>query len=133
MLFGSPCCCVCVTGCSLLCYLCNKLLSSACSLARTGPAAVKLSTVIQVHKAQINLQVSFETLSQFSQSNGVRCLCLSDGESCDHKSPLGLCLVTCSLGLLEKCFYIFECRKWTGFGLNSNLAYFLPSLEVIWS
>lgn len=80
---------------------------------------------------QSNLQVSFETLSQISQSSGVMCLCTSDGESCDQKSPHSLCLVPCSLGLLEKYFYILECRKWIGFGLNSNLAYFLPSLAVV--
>lgn len=80
---------------------------------------------------QANLQVSFETLSQISQSNGVMCLCISDGESCDQKSPPSL--VSSSLGLLVKYFYMFVCRKWICFGLNSNLAYFFPSLEVIWS
>lgn len=80
---------------------------------------------------QTNLQVTFETLSQISRSNGVMCLCTSDGESCDQKSLLTL--MSYSLGLLEKCFYIFECRKWICFGLNSNLSYFFPSLGVTWS
>lgn len=80
-----------------------------------------------------NLQVSFETLSQISQSDGVLCLCTSDGESCDQKSPLSLCLVSCSLGLIEKYFLILELRKWIYLGLKSNLTDFLPSLGVIWS
>lgn len=85
----------------------------------------KLFAGLLVHHVQTDLQVTFETLSQISESNGVMCLCTSDGESCGQKSPLSL--MSCSLGLLEKYFYIFVCRKWICFGLNSNLAYSLLS------